>query len=517
MRASGILHHISALPSNWGIGDLGPEAYQFLDFLVQAKQTFWQLLPLGPTGWGNSPYMCFSAFAGNPLLISPDLLIQQGYLDPEALPEKIQIPRIPKDKVDFGVVIPFKQALLNKAWIRFQTQPDSPASWESFCQTQASWLPDYSLFMALKEVYSGQEWINWPSALALRDPSALAEAQQTHADLMAKHRFWQFLFFEQWYALKQAAQDKGIQLIGDLPIYVARDSADVWVNRHLFELDPDGQPQRVAGVPPDYFSADGQLWGNPLYNWEAMKETQYGWYIERLRSELDRFDYVRIDHFRGFVGYYAIPYPSTTAKTGDWIQGPGSDLFRAAQESLGENLAIIAEDLGIITDEVNQLREEFQLKGMKVLQFAFDTFAIRNMFPDDPNLPVLSSRNPYLPCNYSSNYIVYTGTHDNNTLAGWFWDPSLPTEDRQALLDYLGTEFEDYQTGYRQIHWDMIRLALASVADWAIVPLQDILGLGREARMNTPGTSEGNWSWRCSSLDPSLADTLAHLTRTYGR
>ncbi len=521
-RVSGILLHITSLPSRWGIGDLGPNAYQWVDFLVQSGQTIWQVLPLGPTGWGNSPYMCFSAFAGNPLVISPDQLHQKGWLDPadwESRPEWTQIQQTAPDHIDFSLVIPFKEALLQKAWIRFQTQATSTdhQQFDQFCHDQQRWLEDYTLFRALKSAYGEADWLKWPDPLKLRDPEAIEAAKQTHREAIQQQRFRQFVFEQQWQELKHYANQLGIRLVGDLPIYVAGDSADVWANRSLFQLDPTGQPLAVAGVPPDYFSKTGQLWGNPLYNWEVMQQTGYTWYLDRLQTELQRFDYVRIDHFRGFAGYFSIPAGSATAEQGEWIPGPATALFDHIQSALDPH-RIIAEDLGVITPDVNELRDRYGLKGMKILQFGFDTAAVRSMFPDDPSMEILSVKNPYLPCNYEPNYVAYTGTHDNNTIVGWFQNPELPATDREALLYYLDRSLSDYEEN-KAIHWDMIRLLLSSTAAWAIVPWQDVLGLGESARMNRPGSSEGNWGWRCVANDftPDLAEQLTQLALTYAR
>ncbi len=520
-RGSGILLHITSLPSRWGIGDLGPQAFAFVDYLLRAGQRFWQVLPLGPTGWGDSPYMCFSAFALNPLLISPDLLIAAGWLDPqdpEPLPQWSEIQQQSPHQVDYGLVIPFKNLLLEQAWNRFQEQasPEDRQRFEGFCQ-QTEWLDDYALFMALKFSHQGRDWLTWPKPLALRDPEAIAAASTTLAAAITQQQFYQFLLADQWQALQTYANQRGIQMIGDLPIYVARDSADVWANRELFQLDPEGRPLKVAGVPPDYFSKTGQLWGNPLYNWEVMQQTGYTWYLSRIRQELQRFDYIRIDHFRGFAGYYAIPGEAPTAEQGEWVEGPGSDLFNVIQSELGE-LPILAEDLGLITPDVLALRDQFKLRGMKVLQFGFDGGALTSMMPGEAESQILSPSNPFLPCNYDRNYVVYTGTHDNDTLMGWLNSPDRPAADLSTLQRYLypGT---DQTLHHDRIHWDLIQVALASVADIAIIPLQDLLGLGSEARMNRPGTSAGNWSWRCDQTqwDLAAADRLASLTVTYAR
>jgi 4-alpha-glucanotransferase len=387
---------------------------------------------------------------------------------------------------------------LRRAWATFKDKATA-ADWEAFqayCAAEADWLPDYALFMALKEVYGDQEWTQWDPALAQRDPLALQEARDRHADAITRQMFWQYLFAQQWGSLREYAHRHQVQLIGDIPIYVAPNSADVWANRELFHLDEQGRPLQVAGVPPDYFSPTGQRWGNPLYNWEVLKARGYDWWIRRIQAILKQVDCVRIDHFRGFESYWAIPGAAETAVEGEWQKGPGADFFQALADKLGK-IPVIAEDLGDITPEVLQLRDQFGLPGMKVLLFAFGSG------PD----------NPYLPHSYERNFVVYTGTHDNNTVVGWFHDPERPEWEKQNLLRYLGCQGSD------GIHWDLIRLALASVADLAIIPLQDVMGLGAEARMNFPGRAENNWAWRYREemLRPELAQRLAELSVTYGR
>ncbi len=500
-RLSGILLHPTSLPGPFGIGDLGPAAYRFVDFLVESGQRLWQVLPLGPTGWGNSPYMSFSSIAGNPLLLSPELLVEAGWLEPNSQQEMPQWPAIQTGfvgRVDYETVIPFKLGLLHRAWGTFKEKASS-SDWEAFqtfCAAEADWLPDYALFMALKDVYEGQEWTQWDPALVQRDPLALQDARDRYADAITEQMFWQHLFAQQWGALKNYAHQHQVQLMGDLPIYVAPNSADVWANRELFHLDEQGQPLLVAGVPPDYFSATGQRWGNPLYNWEALKAQGYDWWIKRMRAILNQVDYVRIDHFRGFESYWAIPGDAETAVEGEWQKGPGADFFRVLADKLGE-IPVIAEDLGEITPEVLELRDQFGLPGMKILLFAFGSG------PD----------NPYLPHGYERNFVVYTGTHDNNTAVGWFYDPERSDWEKQNLLRYLGCQGSD------GIHWDLIRLALSSVADLAIIPLQDVLGLGADSRMNFPGTTENNWAWRYSEemLQEDLVHRLAEMSVTYGR
>ena len=487
-RASGILLHPTSLPGPFGIGDLGPEAYKFVDFLVAARQSLWQVLPLGPTGYGDSPYACYSAFAGNTLLISPEKLIDEGLLDSApSLATK-------KHKIDFGEVHKSKMQLLRKAYERYTKTTDTAlrSAFETFAQQQASWLEDYARFRALKDANGGVAWNEWDH-----------EREELREEVEA-HMFYQFLFFRQWTALKSYCNDHGIKVVGDLPIFVAHDSADVWTNPEQFKLDKNGKPLVVAGVPPDYFSTTGQLWGNPLYNWERMQADGFKWWIERVRATLAMVDIARVDHFRGFAACWEIPGGDKTAERGQWVEAPGRELFTAIRNTLGE-LPIIAEDLGVITPDVVALREEFRFPGMRILQFGFGG----------------DSKNIDLPHNYVPNVVAYTGTHDNDTTVGWFnsvaGDGSTRTaeqieRERAFCLNYLNTKGEE-------IHWDFIRAVLASVADTAIVPLQDLLGLGTEARMNLPNSTEGNWAWRYDSgqLSDEIAARLRKLTELYGR
>jgi len=487
-RASGILLHPTSLPGPFGIGDLGPEAYKFVDFLVEARQSLWQVLPLGPTGYGDSPYACYSAFAGNTLLISPEKLVDEGLLDSApSLATK-------KQKIDFGEVHQSKEQLLRKAYERYTKTTDTAlrAAFETFAQQQASWLEDYARFRALKDAHGGVAWNEWDH-----------EREELREEVEA-HMFYQFLFFRQWTALKSYCNDHGIKVVGDLPIFVAHDSADVWTNPEQFKLDKNGKPLVVAGVPPDYFSTTGQLWGNPLYNWERMQADGFKWWIERVRATLAMVDIARVDHFRGFAACWEIPGGDKTAERGQWVEAPGRELFTAIRNTLGE-LPIIAEDLGVITPDVVALREEFRFPGMRILQFGFGG----------------DSKNIDLPHNYVPNVVAYTGTHDNDTTVGWFnsvaGEGSTRTaeqieRERAFCLNYLNTKGEE-------IHWDFIRAVLASVADTAIVPLQDLLGLGTEARMNLPNSTEGNWAWRYDSgqLSDEIAARLKKLTELYGR
>ncbi|HWQ16070.1 MAG TPA: 4-alpha-glucanotransferase [Roseiflexaceae bacterium] len=490
-RTSGILLHPTSLPSRWGIGDLGAAAYAFVDFLEAARQQRWQVMPLGPTGYGDSPYQSFSSFAGNPLLVSPDLLLAEGLLAAEDVADA---PGFPDAAVDYGAVIPYKQALLRRAFARFQAaaSPEQRRVFETFRAGRALWLEDYALFMALKGTRGGA-WPDWEPALARHEPDAVRRALADLSEEVTFQAFAQFLFFQQWERLRAYANERGVKIIGDIPIFVAYDSADVWGSRELFFIGEDNRPTVVAGVPPDYFSATGQLWGNPLYRWDALAAQGYRWWIERLRAVFALVDIVRLDHFRGFAAYWEVPAGEETAINGRWVPGPGAAVFEAARAALGE-LPIIAEDLGVITPDVEELRDRFGFPGMKVLQFAFGG----------------SADAPYLPHNYTRPFVVYTGTHDNDTTLGW-WN-ALDSGTRSHVQLYLGRSGED-------ISWDFIRLALASVADTAIIPLQDVLKLGSEARMNTPGRPAGNWSWRYTEgmLDSFAADRLRQLTELYGR
>jgi 4-alpha-glucanotransferase len=490
-RAAGILLHPTSLPGQYGIGDLGPATYSWIDALVHARQKWWQILPLGPTGFGDSPYQCFSAFAGNPFLVSPQLLVQDGLVnagDLEGL-------RFPEAKVDYGAVIPFKNKLLARAWDNFQAGRGDGlrSAFDEYCKRQAHWLEDYALFMAIKEAQGGKSWQEWPANLRRRDPVALTQARQGRASSLGAHKFHQFTFYRQWQGVKEYAHQRGVRIIGDIPIFVSSDSADVWANPQLFMLDKDRKPSVVAGVPPDYFSATGQLWGNPLYNWEALSATDYAWWIARLRSSLELVDIIRLDHFRGFEAYWEIPAGKPTAVEGRWVKAPGRALLRCLKDALG-GLPLIAEDLGVITPEVEALRDDFGLPGMRILQFAFAG----------------GSDNPYLPHNYLRRTVVYTGTHDNDTTRGWF--ATTPERERDHVRRYLGRDGAD-------IAWDFLRAAWSSVADYAVAPLQDVLSLDTTARMNLPGRPAGNWGWRYTAdqLTPWVLDRLGEMTHIYGR
>ncbi len=502
-RAAGILLHPTSLPSAYGIGDLGRTAYEFVDFLVKANQTIWQVLPLGPTGFGDSPYQCFSAFAGNTNLISPEVLVEEELLTTEEIADR---PQFPDGRVDFGAVIDWKNALLEKAYERFRltTNVSLRGSFESFTEVVAEWLDDYALFRAIKKTQDHQSWQQWDDGLKLRDEATILRAREELLDEVQAQKFYQYLFFKQWTRLKNYANGHGIRIIGDVPIFISLDSADVWCNPREFKLNDDGSPQVVAGVPPDYFSQTGQLWGNPIYNWDAMREDGFKWWISRVKFTLKTVDILRIDHFRGFAASWEVPGGDLTAENGRWVDVPGKELFLTLRRELGR-LPILAEDLGVITPDVEELRDGFGFPGMKILQYAFGGDA----------------KNHDLPHNYINNCVVYTGTHDNDTTVGWFKsqtgagstrDETEISREHDFCLRYLNSDGSE-------IHWDFIRAALASVADMAIVPAQDLLGLDTEARMNLPASDSGNWNWqlRDGELDEEIGIRLGRLTELYGR
>jgi len=495
-RVSGVLLHVTSLPSPYGIGDLGSAAYRFADFLARTHQRLWQVLPLGPVGFGASPYSSTSTFAGNPLLISPEPLLEHGLLTEDDL---APLTALPTDHVDYERVETRKLAVLRTAFERFDANRSvvSETALEEFRTDQASWLDDYALYAALKEAHDGAPWTEWEAPLAHRDPEALARARDTHAGAVRRHVFWQYLFHRQWTALQSYCHDRDVRLFGDLPIYVAHDSADVWAHQDLFHLDDAGQPTVVAGVPPDYFSPEGQLWGNPIYRWDRMADRGYRWWTNRMRRTLERVDLVRLDHFRGFDAYWQVPAGANTAVDGEWIDGPGRPFFEKLEAALGE-LPVVAEDLGLITDSVESLRDDLGVPGMAVLQFAFE---------DDPS-------NPFLPHNYRRNLVAYPGTHDNNTTVGWWEDDLSDDEARTFARDYLNLDATD-----AGVHRQALRALMASVADRVVTPLQDVLGLGAAARMNTPGRPTGNWRWRYTpdQLTEEAETALATLTRIYGR
>lgn len=504
-RSSGILLHPTSLPGRFGVGDLGSEAHRFVDWLAAAGQVFWQIMPLGPTGYGDSPYSSLSAFAGNTNLVSPEMLLEVGLLDEADIADA---PDLPAKRVDYGKVIKYKRALLEKAFQNFKervkTHEALRRDYEDFLGFASVWLDDYALFGALRDEHDGAQWREWDAGLARREPAEIVEARRRQADGIEAHKFFQYAFFGQWLSLKKYANARGIKIIGDMPIFVAHDSADVWSRRGLFKLDHEGSPSVVAGVPPDAFSETGQLWGNPIYDWERMREDGFAWWVARVRETLKIVDVVRLDHFRGFASFWEVPAGHETAERGHWTQAPGRDLFNAMRASLGGGLPIIAEDLGTITPDVHRLRDEFGFPGMRVLQFAFG---------GDPH-------DTHLPHEYAPNTVAYTGTHDNDTVVGWLDartyknagnDKGLIRE-RANCLKYLGTNGEE-------INWDFIRAAQMSVADISVAQLQDVLGLGSEARMNTPASANGNWAWRFQegALTGKLRERLKEMTLMYGR
>ncbi|AKG21910.1 4-alpha-glucanotransferase [Calothrix sp. 336/3] len=493
-RSSGILLHPTSFPSRFGIGDLGLEAYKFIDFLQESSQQYWQVLPLGPTGFGNSPYMSYSAKAGNPFLISPEKLLDEGLLQES---DFSQLPDFPGNQVNYEPAIALKNQLLQTACKNFKEKatPIQQKEFAGFCESKAYWLEDYALFMALKDAHQGASWHTWEAAIAKRQAEALEPIKRQLSGEIFYYKFTQYLFFRQWSEIKNYANMRGIEIIGDIPIYVAHDSADVWAHPEIFCLDEEtGEAALMAGVPPDYFSATGQLWGNPVYKWEELQNQDFKWWVQRFEAMLDYVDIIRIDHFRGFEAFWAVPQGEETAMNGEWVKALGDELFETIREKLGK-LPVLAEDLGIITPEVEEIRDKFEFPGMKVLHFAFGS---------DP-------ANPFLPFNMPRNCVVYTGTHDNDTTVGWF--QTANEWEKRNLWLYLGDFSRD------GIHWDMIRLALASVANQAIIPLQDILGLGTEARMNYPSTAEGNWEWRyqTNNLTEELSMKLKALTTLFGR
>ncbi len=494
-RSCGILLHPTSFPSRYGIGDLGREAYQFVDFLVESGQQLWQILPLGPTGYGNSPYMSFSALAGNPLLLSPDILLEKGLLTPEDIQD---IPQFPLDKVDFEKVITWKMPILRQAARNFNqnTNTFKYRQFEGFCNGNSFWLEDYALFMAILDTQGGKPWTEWPDELRNRDWNALKQITFQLAEEIFIQKFLQFEFLQQWTDLRRYTNELNISIIGDIPIYVAHNSADVWANPQLFRLNSQtGQPEEMAGVPPDYFSATGQLWGNPIYNWEQLQETDFEWWVRRVKGTLALVDIIRIDHFRGLESYWSVPGGETTAVNGCWIKAPGLALFNKIREKLGV-LPIMAEDLGEIDQDVIDLRDHFQFPGMNILHFAFGS----------------DSQNPYLPFNINHNSVVYTGTHDNNTTVGWYYD-NTSEYGQKHLSEYIGAHSS------HGVAWDLIRLALSSVSNQAIIPLQDIFSLGSDARMNTPGLAEGNWGWRyrAEALNSEYSTRLRDMVMIYGR
>ena len=493
-RASGLLLHVTSLPSPYGIGDLGPSALSWIDRLAQTGQRWWQMLPLGPTGYGNSPYQPISSFAGNEMLISPDWLIEDELL----LAGDCHARAFPQDRIDFDAAIPFKRGLLQKAWANFKAgaRADLQPAYEQFRKEKSDWLDDYALFRALSVRFSGAYYLQWPAEFVRRRAAALDRVRREEAEQIDQTCFAQFLVFRQGDRLKQYAHGRGLSLIGDLPFFVSPDSSDVWAHPEFFLLDEERRPKVVAGVPPDYFSADGQLWGNPIYDWDHLRQTGYGWCISRLRALLAHVDVIRLDHFRAFMAAWHVPAGSPTARKGEWVAAPGADILNAVQRELG-TLPFLAEDLGSITPDVYAVRDQFHLPGMRVLQFAFDG----------------KTDNPHLPQNYDHNTVVYTGTHDNPTTRAWF--DELPEDERKVLRNYGNLPAGD-SNGMSHA---LMELAWSSRAALSMAPLQDVLSLGKEARMNVPGRAEGNWGWRCTQemLSDRAFDWLCEVTKSSKR
>ena len=491
-RSSGILLHPTSLPGPYGIGDLGPQAHGWIDFLADNDSNLWQVLPLGPTGYGDSPYQSFSAFAGNPYLISPESLLAENLIHANDL---ANLPQFPRERVDYGWVIPWKIDLLDRSYdyIGYHASPNLREAYRHFQAEQAAWLEDYALFMALKDAHGGAPWPTWEAELRDRDPQALAAFRQANALQIERQTYRQYVYFRQWATLKAHAMQRKIKIIGDIPIFTAHDSADVWAHPELFYLDAQGKPTSVAGVPPDYFSPTGQLWGNPLYRWDVHRAQDYAWWIARIRAVLEMVDFVRIDHFRGFAGYWEIPGDARTAENGRWTPGPGIHFFDAVQAALGD-LPIIAEDLGIITPDVEELRDRYALPGMKVLMFGFLT----------------GPADSFLPHNYPVNCVAYTGTHDNDTTRGWY--ERIEGSEKDLFLRYM------HRDGSEAV-WDMIRAIWSSVAVYALAPIQDFLNLDNSARMNHPGCPDGNWTWRMpvDALSDELGKRLKELNYLYLR
>ena len=495
-RGNGLLLHITSLPSTYGIGDIGSEAYKFVNFLAETSQSFWQILPLNQTciAYGNSPYSSFSAYAGNTLLISLDLMVEDGIL----LKSDIEgHPSFSRETVDYEAVTKYKEEIFRIAFGKNKGSLAELHEFIRFCNENIYWLEDYSLFVSIKKYFNNVDWSKWPEHIRDRSREELKEWKEKLKENILKEKFLQYIFFKQWYSLKDYCESKGVQIIGDLPIYVNYDSADVWTNPEIFKLNDEKKPVFVAGVPPDYFSSTGQLWGHPVYDWTVLKETGYSWWIQRIEHNLKFFHMFRLDHFRGFVGYWEIHAGEEFATNGHWEEAPARDFFNTLLNHLGR-LPIIAEDLGVITPDVSDVMNQFGFPGMRVLLFAFGE-----------DLP----SNPYAPHNYIRNCVAYTGTHDNNTIKGWF-NNETSAEDRKRVFDYIGHEVSE-----DQIHWELIKLVMSSVADMVIIPMHDILGLDENSRTNLPASSEGNWIWRLipERLSPLIAEKLSEMTRIYGR
>ena len=503
-RSSGVRLHPTSLPGPHGVGDFGPDAYRFLDFLHSAGQKLWQVLPLNPTGYGDSPFQCFSARAGNPLLISLERLVDRGLLSRNDLGGA---PAFPVDTVDYGAVIKFKRPLLRRAAANFSADASSAERrhFEDFLKANQTWLDGFALFMAIKEAHDLVAWTKWPSDIAARRNESVKRWSETLACSIEAQKYLQFEFFQQWQQLREYGRERGIHIIGDVPIYVAHDSVDVWADRQFFQLDDGGNPLKIAGVPPDYFSATGQCWGNPIYNWARLKQTGFAWWVERMRAALRLYDFIRIDHFRGFEAYWEVPAGETTATNGRWVKGPGAELFSVLRRELGD-LPIIAENLGVITPEVEAIRHEFGLPGMAILQFAFGK---------DPQAPT------FKPHNYVRELVAYTGTHDNDTVVGWWTSGGAGDSTRtpEDVIKEHGHARAYFGFKDDPIHWVMIRGIMASVANTAVVPMQDILGLGSEARMNLPGMPSGYWKWRMrpAAATSETAAKLKEMVTLYDR
>lgn len=494
-RSSGILLHITSLPSGYGIGDLGPEAYRFADFLAAGRQTYWHILPLNPTAleYGNSPYSSLSAFAGNTVVISPEMLVQQGFLFKKDIEDP---PRFPVGRTDYPAVIAYKSRLFDKAFEQFKIKGRN-SDFEWFCWEQRGWLDDYALFLAIRNHFQRQSWVKWPRALRDRDAEALREATQKFQEEIDRRKFLQFLFFRQWAYLKGYCNERSLQIIGDVAIYLGHDSADVWANRPVFQLNKDGRSRVVAGYPPDFINRDGQLWGNPIYDWAHLKDTRYAWWMKRIRHNLTLFDVLRIDHFRGFFGYWEIPATAKTARQGRWVAGPGHHFFDELHRHFSSP-ALILEALGDMTSEIREMMGLYSFPAMNVLMFAFDA---------DYGV------SPYYPHGYAHNSVTYIGTHDTNTIHGWY-EKEATAEQKERLWNYLGCKVP-----LKDVHWELIRMAMMSATRVVIIPAQDILGLGAEARMNRPGVPTGQWEWRLrpAQLTAAAAEKLAELNHIYAR
>ncbi len=506
-RSSGVFLHPTSLPGNYGVGSIGEEAFEFIDFLASAEQELWQVCPLGPTGYGDSPYQCFSAFAGNPYLIDLNKLKERGLVEEKDLENEYDFS---ESSVDYGNVIDFKMAVLREAYQNFKLSASETeiSDFIEFSQENKEWLNDYALFRAIKKSFDGKPWWEWPDEIKAKEDSEVAEYKKREAEEIEFRKFLQYIFYKQWGELKNYANQQGVKIIGDIPIFIAMDSADAWSNPEMFYFDGDLNPTKVAGVPPDFFSEDGQLWGNPLYDWDALKADGYQWWMDRIKAILDLVDIIRIDHFRGFAAYWAVPAEAETAKAGEWEAGPGVEFFKAIKKELGE-LPIIVEDLGVIDEAVEQLRDEFNFPGMKILQFAF--------LGNEGKSEEEKFNNEYLPHNYEENCVVYTGTHDNNTTKGWFKE-DLNQENRDFVYQYFSEQL-GRETSEDSIVWDLIKVAWDSKAMFAITTLQDLLELDSDARLNIPGTAANNWRWRYQKdmLTDELIQRLKQLTEASGR